>query len=46
MSALTLAYFAAIFWGGTEVVDWLENHFGGVLDPDYEQPPPALPTTE
>jgi hypothetical protein len=41
MFLLTLAYFAAIFWGGTEVVFWLENHFGGVLDPDYETPPPG-----
>lgn len=35
---LTLAFFAAIFWGGTEVVEWLEYRFAGILDPDYEQP--------
>lgn len=35
---LTLAFFSLIFWGGTEVVDWLEERFGGILDPDYEQP--------
>ncbi|MCZ7640176.1 MAG: exopolysaccharide biosynthesis protein [Verrucomicrobia bacterium] len=36
---LTLAFFAAIFWGGKEVVDWLEGRFGGILDPDYETGP-------
>jgi hypothetical protein len=35
---LTLAFFTAIFWGGTEVINWLEQRFGGILDPDYEQP--------
>lgn len=46
MLVVTLAYFVAIFWGGTEVVMWLESHFGGVLDPDYEIPPPGLPGSE
>jgi hypothetical protein len=36
---LTLVFFATVFWGGVEVIDWLENRFGGILDPDYEQPP-------
>lgn len=36
---LSLGFFAAIFWGGKEVVDWLEGHFGGILDPDYETAP-------
>jgi len=35
---LTLAFFSLIFLGGAEVVDWLEERFGGILDPDYEQP--------
>ncbi|MHB9006272.1 MAG: exopolysaccharide biosynthesis protein [Limisphaerales bacterium] len=35
---LTLGFFALLVWGGTEVVDWLEDRFGGILDPDYEQP--------
>ncbi len=39
MFLLTLAFFALIFWGGTEVIDWLEGRFGGILDPDYEPPP-------
>ncbi len=38
MFMVTLAFFALIFWGGTEVIDWLEDRFGGILDPDYEQP--------
>jgi hypothetical protein len=38
---LTLAFFALIFWGGTEAIDWLEDRFGGILDPDYEAPASA-----
>jgi hypothetical protein len=36
------AFFSAIFIGGAAVVNWLEDWFGGTLDPDHEQPPEAL----
>ncbi|MDQ3623002.1 MAG: exopolysaccharide biosynthesis protein [Verrucomicrobiota bacterium] len=39
--AVSLLFFGAIFLGGAAVVNWLEQFFGGVLDPD-EQPPPEL----
>jgi hypothetical protein len=39
MFLLTLIFFTAIFWGGVEVVHWLEHRFGGVLVPDYELGP-------
>jgi hypothetical protein len=39
MFILTLVFFSAIFWGGVEVVSWLEHRFGGVLVPDYEMEP-------
>ncbi|MBX3744247.1 MAG: exopolysaccharide biosynthesis protein [Verrucomicrobiae bacterium] len=36
---LTLGFFAAIVWGGAEVIQWLEDRFGGgLLDPQYEEP--------
>lgn len=36
---LTLCFFAAILWGGAEVIQWLEDRFGGgLLDPQYEEP--------
>jgi hypothetical protein len=35
---VTLVYFGALFWGGAEIANWLENRFEGVFDPDYEQP--------
>jgi hypothetical protein len=31
---VTLGYFAAIFWGGAEVVELLSDRFGGFLPPD------------
>jgi hypothetical protein len=39
MFLLTLAFFVAIFWGGVEVVNWIEHRFGGVLVPEYEIAP-------
>lgn len=35
---VTIAFFVLIFWGGAEVVLWLENHFQGIFDPK-ESPP-------
>jgi hypothetical protein len=40
MFVLSLAYFAAIFWGGTEAVDFLRGLFGDYLQPDDQ---PAAP---
>lgn len=40
--AVSIVFFGAIFWGGAAVVNWLEDWFGGILDPDFEQPPPVL----
>jgi hypothetical protein len=37
---LALSYFAAVFWGGAEVVDLLKNAFGDLLKPDDD---PAQP---
>ena len=37
---LTLGFFAAIFWGGTEVLSLLKETFGGVLTPDDGSAPP------
>lgn len=37
--AVSVFFFGAIFLGGAAVVNWLEELFGGVFDPD-EQPPP------
>jgi hypothetical protein len=36
---LALAFFAAIFWGGTEIVNYLKEAFGDVFKPD-DQPAP------
>jgi hypothetical protein len=38
---LTLFFFGAIFWGGTEVVQWIETHFRGIFEP--KESPPQLP---
>lgn len=35
---ITIAFFILIFWGGAEVVGWLEEHFHGIFDPK-ESPP-------
>lgn len=43
MFALTLVFFAGIFIGGIAVVNWLEEWFGGIFDPNDEVPPPNLP---
>ncbi|MBE0544483.1 MAG: hypothetical protein IH623_24350 [Verrucomicrobia bacterium] len=29
---LTLAFFAAIFWGGAEVAGWLQDRFGVIFN--------------
>ena len=42
MFAITLGFFGGIFFGGVAVVNWLEEWFGGIFDPD-EMPPPELP---
>lgn len=34
MFAVTLCFFGAIFWGGTEAVTWLREMFRGILEPD------------
>jgi hypothetical protein len=34
MFVLTLCFFGAIFWGGTEAVTWLREIFFGILEPD------------
>ena len=39
---LDAAFFSAIFLGGAAVVNWLEDWFGGTLDPNHEQPPEVL----
>jgi len=39
--ALTLTYFGGIFFGTAAVVNWLEDWFGGKLDPDLEIPKSA-----
>jgi hypothetical protein len=39
MFALTLGYFGAIAWGGSEVVGWLQNTFGGVFSSNDAQAP-------
>jgi hypothetical protein len=31
---ITLCFFAAIFWGGTEVTLWLKDYFGSITNPD------------
>jgi hypothetical protein len=36
--SISLLYFAALFWGGAEIAAWLEDWFGGIFDPNYEQP--------
>lgn len=33
---LTLAFFALIFFGGVEFLQWLEGHFDGIFDPAEE----------
>lgn len=43
MFILTIAFFAGIFVGGVAVVNWLEEWFGGIFDPNEEVPPPNLP---
>ncbi len=43
MFVLTLLFFAGIFIGGVAVVNWLEEWFGGIFDPNDEVPPPNLP---
>lgn len=49
MFAATLVFFGGIFFGGLTVVNWLEDSFHGIFDPE-EQPPPELslpvPTVE
>lgn len=42
MFAFTLLFFGGIFFGGAAVVNWLEEWFGGIFDPN-EVPPPELP---
>jgi hypothetical protein len=42
MFGLTLAFFGGIFWGGAAVVNWLQDWFGGIFQPD-ETPPPDFP---
>jgi len=45
---LTLAYFTAIFWGGTEGVSWIKDLVGDYLKPDDEPfaPAPVQPPTQ
>ena len=42
MFAVTLLFFGGIFIGGVAVVNWLQDWFGGIFQPD-EMPPPELP---
>lgn len=43
MFILTLVFFTGIFVGGVAVVNWLEEWFGGIFDPNDEVPPPNFP---
>ena len=44
---LALAFFAAIVWGGAEIVNFIKDAFGDVFKPDdVPQPHPVEPQTE
>jgi hypothetical protein len=38
MFAITLGFFGAVFWGGTEAFTWLREMFRGILEPDDAPP--------
>lgn len=42
--ALTIAFFALIFLGGVEVLEWIKGHFHGFFDPVDETPGLVPPT--
>lgn len=39
MFAITLSFFAALIWGGTEVVTWVWETYGGIATP-VDRPSP------
>ncbi len=41
---ITLLFFAAIFLGGVEFIDWIKNQFSGFFDPKEEAPGLFPPT--